>query len=68
MSECRHSEAYEFCPDEGQDSVWYCPHCESIVKREAEDGSSNSDQMREEVVRWMTEGTDPDMSPRSDCG
>ncbi|HAT65829.1 MAG TPA: hypothetical protein DCS66_14755 [Flavobacteriaceae bacterium] len=22
----------------------------------------------EELVRWMTEGTDPNMSPRSDCG
>jgi len=25
-------------------------------------------QIQEEVIRWMTEGTDPDMSPRSDCG
>jgi hypothetical protein len=25
-------------------------------------------QIQEEVIRWMTEGTDPHMSPRSDCG
>lgn len=25
-------------------------------------------QVQEEVIRWMTEGTDPHMSPRSDCG
>jgi hypothetical protein len=22
----------------------------------------------EELIRWMTEGTSPNMSPRSDCG
>ena len=24
--------------------------------------------IKEEVIRWMTEGTAPHMSPRSDCG
>ena len=25
-------------------------------------------QVQEELIRWMTEGTAPHMSPRSDCG
>ena len=28
----------------------------------------NNSIMSEELVRWMTEGTSPHMSPRSDCG
>lgn len=34
-----------------------------------QDESAHLDQLtQEELVRWMTEGTDPNMSPRSDCG
>ena len=33
-----------------------------------DDGNGTSDQMQEELIRWMTEGTDLAMSPRSDCG
>jgi len=33
------------------------------------DHADSSNQItQEELVRWMTEGTDPNMSPRSDCG
>ena len=29
---------------------------------------TNTRTVNEELVRWMTEGTSPYMSPRSDCG
>jgi hypothetical protein len=28
----------------------------------------DNDIISEELIRWMTEGTSPHMSPRSDCG
>jgi len=41
---------------------------ELIKKRFVVYNSNPPEQIQEELVRWMTEGTDPDMSPRSDCG
>ena len=49
-----------------------CPKCgndRDIGHHYDEEGMDDPpDQIQEELVRWMTEGTDPDMSPRSDCG
>ena len=37
-----------------------------------EDETEEKDETRtiinEELVRWMTEGTSPNLGPRSDCG
>ena len=44
---------------------------EEYDQQDDEQSSCSADdvgQIAEEVVRWMTEGTDPHMSPRSDCG
>ena len=45
-----------------------CNKCYEELEIENEGGSIPPEHMQEELVRWMTEGTDPDMSPRSDCG
>jgi hypothetical protein len=46
--------------------------CDPEENDQQDDAQSNCSadtwQIQEEVIRWMTEGTDPHMSPRSDCG
>jgi len=46
------------------------PKSVNILRGEVRDADLReaNDHIQEEVVRWMTEGTDSDMSPRSDCG
>ena len=40
------------------------------VKREKKEGDIKDDTsyINEELIRWMTEGTSPNSTPRSDCG
>ena len=37
-------------------------------KRKEEETEEPQNLVNEEMLRWMTEGTDPNLSPRSDCG
>ena len=35
---------------------------------ETEEKDETGTVINEELVRWMTEGTSPNLNPRSDCG
>ena len=37
-------------------------------KRKEEKAEEPQNLINEEMLRWMTEGTSPHLSPRSDCG
>lgn len=41
---------------------------EKPEKKEEKKKSEENPVISEELVRWMTEGTSPHSSPRSDCG
>jgi len=38
------------------------------VDQEKTDNDEVEPVINEELIRWMTEGTNPNVAPRSDCG
>ena len=41
---------------------------ENVDKKKEKVETEENSMVSEELIRWMTEGTSPHSSPRSDCG
>ena len=41
---------------------------ENVDKKKEKVETEENSMVSEELIRWMTEGTNPYLSPRSDCG